>query len=407
MRQDKMRIRLLASPAMDADYDENNILRIPRRARLSFQVTTKKIILNSPGGDVVLDVKQALREDVVVLVAELKAGDISEDDINMTAFVTTATLNKIKGGKKAKENLYITDRLDGLVIGADPEFCLIDGKGLFVRGANVPDFEKTKKLGHDGDLAELRPDPSNDIATVVKNMADLFKTQGKPIEKYGWRGGATYSSGPEGNKKLLRMGGHIHVGDPPIMDKESKHAIYTRIINVLDEYIALPLVRVDTPEASKRRVGHGAYGTYGDQRPQVGRFEYRVPSGFWLIHPDLAAAVLGTTKAVSEACYQLMYENKWNHGWISAPCNRKGLLKTLSCSAVSTVEAIVNKSEPEDVSDDALSQSVQKLEGLPNYSKYKEYIDSFIDIISLSKKDRSNINLDLKETWLGGKHFIK
>jgi hypothetical protein len=64
------------------------------------------------------------------------------------------------------------------------------------------------------------------------------------------------------------------------------------------------------------------------------------------------------------------------------------------------VEKIINEAKPTSVPTALLNRSAKKLKGLPNYNKYKDEIDEFIRLVKMPNKDRSRINLDLKQAWL-------
>ncbi len=408
-----MRVRLVASPWMDAHgKDEHNRIRIPKRARLSFDVSGKRITLRTPTADKGLDIRQARMEDVHVLLTQVRNGNITSDEADMTAFVTTKTRNEFLGKSTKEDNLYLTDRIECLKIGADPEFALIDpSTGRYVYAQKVPGLTIDGELGQDGPLAELRPKPALSAKGLVENMAKIFKEGRKKIDQYKWIGGATFKNSAYPDDRILSMGGHIHIGNPPILPEDKKVAVYQRSIQILDECVAIPLVRVDTPEPYLRRNteynGYGKYGRWGDQRPQEGRYEWRVPSGFWSVHPDVALAVLGTTKAVAEECYQRMADKKFDMEYISAPCNRKGFLKDWNAMSQEKAEKFVNESNPEAIDDALLEKMTTRLKGLGNYNQYKDEIDTFVDIVTMSKKDRANVSLDVKSNWLDGQALIK
>jgi hypothetical protein len=266
-------------------------------------------------------------------------------------------------------------------------------------------------LGHDGPLAEVRPAPSVEVSEVVDNISKALKENHSKIDQFSWLGGATYKSPPELEKRVVQMGGHIHIGNPALLENDKKAGAYTRIVRVLDEVVALPLVKIDTPEPHLRRNkefnGFGNYGRALDHKSQEGRFEWRVPSGLWLIHPDIAMATLGTTKAVSEACYQTMAEKNFDQKWINAPEGSTGFLKSWDMLDAKKVAEIINNATPESVSSTLIYRAGKKLKNLPNYHKHKAEIDEFIRLVKLSAKDRKNISLDLKKNWLRKGLLIK
>lgn len=406
----KINIRLIASPWMDSrrSQGEHSRIRIPKRARSVFQVSQgSTVVLRSPVGEFALEVGFASQVDVVALLESLQSGEISSGQADVTAFVTSKTRTAIVGQIKGAANLYFSSDIDNLKIGADPEFCLVDpSTGRFKYAQQIPDLTISGELGQDGPLAELRPPPKTDVGAFVDSIREILKQNAKLINNYEWWSGATYKSKTHPSDRVLSIGGHIHIGDPPLLPPEAKQEVYRKVIQILDETVATPLVRVDAPHQELRRGGKEGYGRWGDQRPQAGRFEWRVPSGFWLAHPILARAVLGTTKAVSEACYQRMASNKYDTDYIEAPLNKRGFLRDWGALAKDKVAKLLNESDADKIDNDYTQRAADKLKSLENYNQYREEIDAFADIITMSKKDRERINLNMRSTWLEDKQLI-
>lgn len=410
MRESQMNIRLVPSKWMDDRKDkESGVIRIPKRARLYFEVGSKATLeLRSASRKLNLQVKAARLDDVMALYKRVKAGEITEEQANISAFVTEEVYSTIVGQRKkdVEKHCWISSGIDNLIIGADPEFCLVDPRtGDYFYAQNDGNLTLRQQLGADGPLAEVRPKQEDSVEGLVKNIETILKRDGKKIENYGWVGGATFKgNGKLSQQRTLQMGGHIHVGDPAVLPPAVRKQAHSRIIQMLDETIAIPMVRVDTPDAPERRK---RYGKWGDQRPQEGRFEWRVPSGWWLLHPQSAKAVLGTTKALSEACYSRMAEHGFDNSWISAPRSGEGFLKSWGAVEEERAADIVNSSLRSKVDSSLYSKLVKRLRGLENYKTYREDIESFIELTDLSVKDVKNVSLDLKENWLTGGPLIK
>lgn len=405
MRQDKMSVRLIASREMDEQGDEDGAIRIPKRARSQFQIIGPILELKVNGKSKALSVKKANKEDISKLLAELNKKKISTEEAERTAFVTTKTLKYFAAKTKQLDDAcYITESVSDLMVGADPEFALVDPETKDFFYANQTGLGLADELGADGPLAEIRPAPSTDTEQFIETIHQLFKrnAKAKGIDKYQWIGGATF----KGKKRTLAIGGHIHIGNPAILPEEKKTAVYSRIIQILDEMVAMPLVRIDGPDAATRRRGPQPYGKYGDQRNQVGRFEWRVLSGLWLLHPELARAIVGASKAVSEESYQMIANNGFDDKYVAAPGNQKGFLKDWRAMASADVATIVNSSDTTRVSPEMISKLREKFKSMSNYDKYKTEIDTFFDLVKMSEKDRGNLSLDVRENWLGsGKMF--
>lgn len=414
MREPKMNVRLVASPWMDARAGvERGRIRIPKRSRVAFDVAGSRVSVKTTSFEKGMQIRQARMEDVQALAEQVAKGQITSAQADMTVFVCTATRDEFLGKvrRKNKESgLYLSDRIDALKIGADPEFCLVDPQTKrFKYASHVPGLTISGALGQDGPLAELRPSPATTPKKLVATIKKLFAQNRDKIDNYDWIGGATYKNAAYPQDRTLSIGGHIHIGNPSILPEEQKNAIYQRIIQVLDDTVAIPLCRVDTPEPGARRNaknGYEAYGRWGDTRPQVGRFEWRVPSGFWITHPEAAVAVLGVTKAVSEECYQRMADKGFDEGYINASSSNKGFLKEWDVLPQAAAEKLVNESNPDSISPEILDKVETRLKSMSNYDTYRDEIDSFVDLVNITTKDRSNISLDLKKNWLEDNDFI-
>lgn len=416
MSTKKMDVKLTVSTRMnEGSGRENSYIRIPKRARKQFETRTDKITVSYNNKTIALEIKAAFKEDIDVLKAGIADGSMTPDEAKCLGFVTSATLEGLMGKRKTKPKYcYLSDDIEDIMLGADPEFVLVDPNTLSYKYAeSVGGFPRNGLLGSDGPLAEVRPAPANSTEAVITNIKRILsKGRKTTINPYQWYAGATYRSPIKTRERTLHIGGHIHLGDPLVLPSEDKQGIYRQVIRMLDELMAIPLVRVDGPDAHLRRNtahsnGFGRYGTWGDTRPQVGRFEWRVPSGLWLSHPDFARAVLGTSKAITETCYQMMAEKRFDSKWVRAREGEEGFLKAWSALPAKKAAALVNKADRKLVTAALIKRSETKLKGMENYSKYKENIDEFIRLVRLSSKDRNNINLDIKDTWLNGGKLIK
>lgn len=415
MRKGNMDIRLVASERMDSGSgSENRYIRIPKRARNNFESKTDRITLSFKKKTIVLLIKTAFKEDTSALIGQVKSGQVSDQESRMTGFVSTAILHSLMGkGSQAEEYCYLSDDIEDIMVGADPEFALVNPKNQRYQYAeNVEGFGSHGTLGSDGPLAEVRPPPSEDTAVVVDNIRNILRTGHTGIMPFNWVAGATYKSPNHPSERVVHIGGHIHLGDPGLLPNKNKQGVYRQIIRILDELMALPLVRIDLPHPHLRRNtvhtnGYGRYGQWGDTKPQEGRFEWRVPSGLWLSHPDFAQAILGTSKAITECCYQMMAEKNFDNDWICAREDRAGFLKSWKVMSTSRASKIVNDAVAGKVTPTLVKRAQLKLRELDNYDKYKGDIDEFIRLITLSNKDKRNINLDIKDTWLNGGKLIK
>jgi hypothetical protein len=394
---------------------ENQYIRIPRRARKRFETQTDKISISYGKKTVGLEIKPAFKEDIVELKQSIEEGKLTKEESTCVGFVTAATLQGLMGRSKkaATDYCYLSDDIEDIMLGADPEFVLVDPRTRAYKYAgHISGFYSQGVLGADGPLAEVRPPPASYTEGVVDNIKAILRKGHPSIKGYNWFAGATYGNPRKKGERILHIGGHIHLGDPLIIPNAEKQGIYKQIIRMLDELMAIPLVRVDGPFAHLRRNtrhsnGYGCYGLWGDTRPQPGRFEWRVPSGLWLSHPDFARAVLGTSKAITETCYQMMAEKRFDPKWVLARADGKGFLKQWKAIGAQRAAKIVNAADPKSVTHDMIKSAHEKMRGMDNYTKYKDEIDEFIRLTRLSEKDKRCINLDIRDTWLNGGNLVK
>ncbi|MFB9330476.1 hypothetical protein ACFFSY_31425 [Paenibacillus aurantiacus] len=173
-------------------------------------------------------------------------------------------------------------RHESILIGADPEFLLVNSKGKVVpadrylgggHGAGTDAMVIGGKIARP--VAELRPAPNAAPSIVVSHIRGLLSIAQMRIKEDGlrWVAGAMPVAG-------FALGGHIHLSGVPLTN---------RLLRQLDSYVALPLAMAEADSGRKRRP---KFGVMGDCRQQPhGGFEYRtLPS--WLVSPLACEAAL-------------------------------------------------------------------------------------------------------------------
>ncbi len=188
-----------------------------------------------------------------------------------------------------KDGLYSPDS----VLGADPEFVLRNAEnGQILLASQF--FKKTGSVGCDAiwiredrsrnqlPLAELRPLPDEDPRQLVVNLYRTMLDAIKQINEPGveWLAGGMPLKG-------YPIGGHIHFSDV---------WLNSHLLRCLDNYLALPMVLIESKESIQRRP---RYGFLGDIRMQFhGGFEYRtLPS--WLMSPRITKGVIALAKMLT------------------------------------------------------------------------------------------------------------
>jgi len=339
-----------------------------------------------------------------------------EDEFLRSCFVTKRTFEYICGNAKDVSNsIWLADTIEDTVIGSDPEFMLIDGHDRLVRGENI--IEYYGELGSDGPLVELRPPPVVNVHDITKHIFRLLST-GSNAEKI-----SDYNCIAGCFNKGEAIGGHIHVGTPSHMNSQTgefKHKVFVSIARILDEYIAIPMLKLDEIAQTKSR--RCEYGYVGDIREEHGRLEYRVLSGTWLAHPAIIGALFGSIKTVTDSIFKFIEDVNYNEDkifngllgdymdyndyveWEKLPLMHEFKV-TMSNKEL---ECRINKCKNIDELDTRayITSLKNKFERLSGYNNFKSEVSNFIDIISLPAEVLRSHNVNLKETWLEKKDFV-
>ena len=390
-----------------SDAGEHGIIRLPRKARDHFGFTNSVVVVGKGEHRFGLEVKQAYKEDIQKLAKKLATGKVVESEAISAGFVTRSILQKVN--RRQGESVWISDSLEEITVGADPEFGLIDmSRATLAKGNQL--IVKAGPFGSDGPAVEVRPDPSVDHTVMVGNISSILQNPPSAVLPYQWRGGATFTD----VNRTYWFGGHIHLGRPAQIDPEcAMDYCYPSIATVLDHLIALPLVRFDTPDPQRRRngcdYGYGTAGT-GDTddtnasiRSHIDRFEYRVLSALWLTHPTLAKIVVGATKAVTESAYAAIAKQGFDYEWAgSTP-----FLKTFGIGARTSIRNIINNSKPEAVTKDHLTRWNRQIRDLERFGDYSEELNALITLVGADPNTiRKYLNLDLRAGWQDGEKFL-
>lgn len=392
----RVQLQLIASKKM-ADEGENDVIRFPRRAREYFGFSNSKVLVGKGRYETALRVKKSHREDVQRLARMIRTGKISEEEAQCVGFVSRTVRDRVTR-KKGGGNLWVSESISRITVGADPEFGLIDNDGRLIRGNHV--VGHAGKFGSDGPSVEVRPVPNTDHIKVVKSMSQILKNPPSRAADYKWQGGATFSD----HNRVYWFGGHVHLGRPAQIDAVGARPIYKRIATVLDGLLALPMVRFDTPEPWLRRNGckynYGKAGDIRDDYAEANRFEYRVLSGLWMVHPTLSAIAIGAAKCITETAYERIAAEDYDPVWATNPVSKRGMLKTFGITGLNEIKAVINRAQPTEVNEDQLSAWERRVKKLDRFDDYKPELNA---LIALAKENPDNIigkiNLDIRDGW--------
>ena len=278
----KQKLILIPSIRMDSnkksDRNENSLVRMSKVSRDVMGFKNKvELYPNSNAedrlrGSVLLDIFHAFSSDI----EGARANGVSEEELSRVGFVTTKTYNRILGvGNKKTNTIWITEDINDTVVGADPEFLLFDKNNRVVRANSVLSF--TSPIGCDGAMAEIRPKPAISPEEIMDNILTLLTNKGytDPIKDFSWMAGCYYKD----DIRDYPIGGHIHIGNPVKVAEipmERRMGLFKSLNKILDELLAIPMIKIDGDDLGRARrteSAMGKYGYFGEFRPHQGRLE--------------------------------------------------------------------------------------------------------------------------------------
>jgi len=412
-------IILVVSKKMDKNAtvnkrsNEHKLIRLGKRAREYLGLVEDKAVELWPDGTVndranrsrVLSIYQAYSADL----KEIKK-NMSKEDYLRVGFVTSNTFKYLCKNVTNKANIWLADSIDDIIIGADPEFALLDNNKLVYAGHIGLDYRGS--LGADGPLAEIRPNPEIDVDQFINNIKNIVRKHKNLtfINKYSWYADPYFTN----DNTEYGIGGHIHVGTPKLaiypIESNSDHTyvMFGILHYLLNYFVAIPFMQIEGIEKSIYRRSATVYGHSDDFRTDRARLEYRVLSGTWLKHPTIAKAVIGTAKAVAEAYYKyidgvsaknIQKPFKFlNLKYLSDRLCNLNVSKELNVDmAGSDIRCILENGDG--LNNDILQRIFKRLKGLPTYDKYSEYVDLFIELVKYTSRDGPTFSPYFKTVW--------
>jgi len=424
---------LVRSEKMDTNKkkgrNENSLVRMSQAARDHMGFKDNKVEVYPDSGKVedrlhktkLLTIFKAFSADIRVL----REKGMTPNELRRVGFVTSKTYNLIVGdNSNSCENIWVADNINDTIIGADPEFLLFDGDNPFYanRDGVLPHYGP---LGYDGAMAEVRPDPAITPDQLVKNIERVFRDKDltKGIKQFKWMCGCYFKD----HRRDFPIGGHIHIGNPVRIAKlpGNDREYFFKILNkIIDELLALPMIRLDGAElgsARRTKCTMGKYGYFGEWRVCNGRLEHRTLSGMWLSHPSLAKCVLGTAKAIINEVFKLVAEHKYAKKYIIPSDYRQSslfhsnfnswgdipLTRDLGCVKSSKeMTRVLNASKCTDISTKYLRTWYSGMKQLTTYKKYHKYIDALYELLALPPKHFSSFDKQIQNNWLKKKKFL-
>lgn len=434
----KHKVILVASKKMDSnkkpDRQEGGLIRLPAKTRKSLDLEDNILTVWKSKDKRPLHLKafHAFSEDIKAVKA---SGDYSEGDLNKIAFVTTETFSKVIGDNtKGIDNIWLSNDIESTVLGADPEFLLFNSDGNIVRANAEGSLSYYGPMGYDGAMAEIRPKPSDDPEVLVDNMRKIFtdKKYKKLLDSYLCSCACYHKD----NVRDYPVGGHIHVGNPrQILDIDLNTRIFLfRSLNkIMDELLAIPLIKLDGKEGAIRRTKcqmapKNGYGYFGEYRCDSGqgnnkRLENRTLSGMWLLNPSVAKAVFGCAKIIVDEVYGKVYDKKLDRDYFSSSRLRAAgdavwdskfngwkdipLCSDMRCTKSSAqMIKVLSESKSGTITKSLMAKWKDAMKSFNGYEKYRDYVEAFHDIALLSRKEITGWTKDIKTNWVENKKFI-
>jgi len=442
------KMRLMISDSMDTNKkrNEHELIRLSSSVRKSTGLegvfTNADIIKNNnelPSATV--KVFQAFSKDII----NIKKSGFTEKEINNTAFVSTKTFEKIFDNKITddiiKNGTFIkliktAEITTDLYTGADPEFLLFDENKKIIPAYKL--LQKNGLIGADGAMIEIRPNPSKSIDGLISNMKSIFRNKNltDSINELDWRAAVYHSD----DTRDYPVGGHIHVGNSANITTigiNERCYMFAVMNKILDELLSIPMIKIDGKNLGKSRrsdckmaMGDHGYGYYGAWRMCDGRLEYRTLSGIWLAHPELAHAVIGSSKAITDEMFNILLENNYdknlfkhkdiNFKYLTDDYIGKNdfydykelynegfddwkninLSKIMGCTKSSKyMSSVLNESKTELVTKAYINTWYKRMRNLSTYKNYSNSIDYLYNILMLPKSKLSKINTNIKKNW--------
>jgi len=296
-----MRISIRVSKLMEerskyAGSSENRYIRIPFELRDICELNVGSFInLRSNTGK------------IVTLKINLAYGKDVEID-PLSAYVSRGVFDALELESRKERYEQEIDVIEGMTLGCDPEFFLVNNQNWNVIKASAVFRTKYGQLGHDGYLMELRPLPSVDEKVIVDSIWSLIQRARTQLNSMKLRGMTSEQvmMVAASHYKGFTAGFHLHFGLPrPLLGgahQQTRWHVKNQIARALDYYVGIPSILPEGQEDYIRRTAsHIRYGKPGEWRQDNGiTFEYRVPGGFMLRHPILSLGLLGLGAIVME-----------------------------------------------------------------------------------------------------------
>lgn len=393
-----MQIPLVVSETMSsADKEENSTIRMPGDFRELYSFTLHEFItLKSITGN-------------LVTLQTLRAHKVDAENDSLTACVTQETYNILKV-KDSPEAIQEVEIIEGITLGCDPEFFLLDPNGYIVSAANV--FRRMADVGYDGNMVEIRPQPSTNENILVSNMMGLINKARELLNGFNFIANRGQTFGPQDIKMIAASayqgtsaGFHLHFGLPtPLLGKRPfiKELLARKIVKVMDFYVGIPSIIPEGDVDYFRRVFPASkYGKPGGFRLSYRTLEYRVPGGFLLRHPVLTKGILALGAVVVEDMVSRIHgpTEKFTNLDTMLPDETIKLLYPNIPHIDTIYQSIVSPNTI--VAKENLKIIVDDVRLMVGYTKRSKSIEDFFECLTSNKQFSNDIEANWREHYAG------
>jgi len=387
-----MNIKISTSELM-SDYtsplgsNEDRLIRIPLALRKSSDIKTGSFLYLRSNNDglIPLQVTVAYYNDT-----------IKDSDC---VYVSKDTHDKLLI-KKEHIDSYIKPA-DNILVGADPEFFLVDRE----TGGNISAshfFNHYGDVGSDCGLAELRPRPGFSEHELVSNLNELLNKAYKHLSNRTLFKDRKMDMIAASMLNGAAAGFHIHFGLPNMLltGTDQSHQILRRMVDVLDYYVGIPSILPEGSDDFRRRSDrYSKYGKPGDYRSDSLTLEYRVPGGHLLRHPILSKGLFGISIVVMNDILSRfkIYSNDYKDIFkLRDHSNLFDMYPKLP-SRKDIHDSIVSNDTKRAVSHTvSIMEDISKMIG---YKKRPESITNYFDYILAYLEHNEKFSENIKENW--------
>lgn len=322
-----------------------------------------------------------------------------EDCYGNYGFVTTRNLNRMHSIDPVESKHKIT-------LGCDPEIIVVDKpSGSIIPMCNY--LRKQGSVGSDGNLLELRPEPSDSPVDMCSKLRDLLSLSRNLLDESNITNkNSTLCARSEYNGTTA--GFHLHYGIPKnLLHSKGHNTRAARFITkVMDYYVGIPsIIPEGNDDANRRTAPFVSYGKPGGFRLNRKTFEYRMPGGVNLSHPLLAVGLSTIGLIVVDDVISRLSEYTNSFSNISVLNNDEDL--DLLYSDLPDTKEYFNIICNRDITVAAsnLGRVADGVRNMVGYSKMSAAVESYFKILLDWESIRKDINsLDIEKNWRIGEH---